>query len=117
VQREVDRGGETVAIAEHVIVPEPKDAITLGFYGSRPVCILLRMMLPTVYFNHQFCAMTAEIHRVSQQRCLPPKARVREAQAQNSPHPTLRVGRVGAKIPRPLSRTKAWTVANHLGLL
>jgi hypothetical protein len=78
-QREVDRGGDTVAIAEHVIVPQPKHAITLGFYDSRPVCILRRMMLASVYFSHQLCAMTAEIHRVSQQRCLPPKARVREA--------------------------------------
>jgi hypothetical protein len=79
VQREVDRGGDAVAIAQHIMVPEPQDAITLGFYGSRSVRISRRQVLPSVHFNNRPCAVTAEIDGVRQNRNLPPEARLREA--------------------------------------
>jgi hypothetical protein len=78
-QREVDRGRDAVAIAEHIMVPEPHDAITLGFYGSRSVRIPRGRVLAPVHLNNQLRVVTAEINGVRQHRNLPPEARVWEA--------------------------------------
>jgi hypothetical protein len=99
-QREVDRGGDAVAIAKHVMVPEPDEAITLGLDGSRPVCIPPRPVLAAIHFDNKPCAVTAEIDGVGQQRHLPPEVRFRKALAEDSPHPPLCIGCVASEAPR-----------------
>jgi hypothetical protein len=114
VQREVDRSGYAIGVAKHVVIPKPDDAITLGLYGPRTVHVLSWQVLPTIHFNNQLCAVTAEIDGVAQQRHLTPEASLREAGTENSPHPTFRVGCIAAEAPRPLGRTEGGAVSNHL---
>ena len=95
-QGRIDHGPDSFRIAEHLVVPEPQDPISLRFDQPCSSGIYFRPMLTPVDFDHQACAMAREVGGEHPDRHLKAKARIREVFAQKPPHRPLGIGRIAA---------------------
>ena len=97
-----DRLNNAIDIAQHVIIPEPQNEITVGFKISRALRIFGTPLgvLSTINLNYQTSGLTAEIHDVRFDWHLPPEFQpIEPAVAQLEPQRTLGVGLIAPQFP------------------
>src|SRR5688572_1294331 len=92
-----DHPPHAIDVAQHVIVPEPKDAeslVTHEVIAPRVVCARL-CVLTAIDFNHDQCLQACKVSDVRPYSYLPPKLMALElAKTQVVPELTLRIGHV-----------------------
>ena len=47
-----DHGGNTVRVAEHVMIPEAEEVVAFGFDQARAACVPLFSVLAAISFDH-----------------------------------------------------------------
>ena len=116
VDRVRDSRDDAREIAEHVVVPEPDDPVTVGIQSSGALAIRgdRARVLPTVDLNDQRARGDAEIRYVTPNRMLTPRLNRRDHPVQCAPQHPLRFRRIPAQIPRAAC---SWTNGHpHLSL-
>jgi len=96
----------TIYIAKHVVIPETQHAIAFGFDLPCPhrVSSSLLIVLTTVQFDNDFCAVTHEVHDEWADESLSAKMRAGQRNVVPEPLPqdALRIGWLSAHTARKL---------------
>jgi len=103
-KRRSDFHQDPIEIVEDIVVPEAEHGVTIGLDNTRPLGIAGAFrMLPTIQFDHQPRAATAEIRHVRADRVLANEfGSLQLSASQTRPQPRLHVRRASAQTSRIL---------------
>jgi len=73
-QRACNQSGNAVGIAEHIVVPEAEDMITLGLDYCGPGVIIRSSLLPAINLDQESVTMACKVSDEMPDRHLPPKS-------------------------------------------
>jgi hypothetical protein len=105
LDRFCDSVQDTVAVCEHLVIPEPQDAEAKIRQVSRPapVSFFLRDVLAAIQLDDQLVVRAAEVSDVGTDHMLPAKlGPVKLARAQPPPELSLGIRLFSAEPSRPL---------------
>jgi hypothetical protein len=91
VQGKLDRSGDAIAVAEHIVVPEADHAVALGLDSRCSSGVGRTAMLAAVNLHHQTRSVAAKIHNVGQERGLKAESCLGKAAAKEAQHSALSV--------------------------
>ena len=120
VQSVGDGRVHTLAIAQHLVVPEPQHAVPLGFEEARAACFRLGrgIMLPAIDLDDQSRCVADEVGNEPADRHLPAKPiTFGLPRPQHLPELLFGFGHVTAEVPGALARTGARSFLHHGSVL
>ena len=93
----MDHGPYSIAIAEHVVIPETNDAITFLFDGPSARAVDCLIVLAAIRFDDEPCAVACEIRNEVTDRHLTAEMLFGKTFAQQTPQSAFRVGPFAAQ--------------------